>query len=80
MTRAQAFWDDDVEGLAHRFRFGKAEDSRGTEVPKSDDALGVGINDRVGGFTEVRMRQAADVDDHGIIRNGRCSVGHRFPT
>jgi len=53
MTRAQAFWDDDVEGLAQRFRFGKAEDSRGTEVPKSNDALGVGINDRVGASRRI---------------------------
>ena len=46
---------------------------------KTNDTLGVGINDRVGGFADDGLQQAADVAAHGIIRNGRCSVGHRFP-
>ena len=79
MTRAQALGNNDVEGLAQRFRFAKAEDALRTAVPKTNDALSVGINDRVGGFADDGLQQAADVAGHGIIRNGRCSVGHRFP-
>src|SRR5437764_4945210 len=52
VTRAQALGNNDVEGLAQRFGFGKAEDSLRTEVPKTNDAPGVGINNRVGRFAD----------------------------
>ena len=52
MTCAQALGNDDVEGLAQRFGFGKAEDPLRTVIPKANDAPGVGINNRVRGFAD----------------------------
>src|SRR5580704_18533035 len=52
VTRAEALGNNDVEGLAQCFGFGKAEDPLRTKVPKTNDSLSVRINDRVGGFAD----------------------------
>ena len=64
MPGAQPFRDDDVERLADRLGFGKAENTGRAAVPEADRAPGIGIDDRVRHAGDETLGELLRVEIH----------------